>query len=637
MLFLSACANKTALNEALSFSGNNRKELQKVIDYYSKRPEDSLKLKAAFFLIENMPYHNFIESTKLDIIKRRLYSTAKEKNVYAKEALSLIEKEVGGVLDHSDFVKKNDAKTIPADYLINNIEHAFMAWGKSPWKNNVTFHQFCREILPYRVGNEPIENWREPYYKKYKPILDSLLLDNNPITACQLLYDFIVKEDWLFTTELNLPHLGALTLLNNRIGGCVERSDFAVYVMRSLGIPGGVDIILQNPDKMYAAHSWNYVTDTLGNHVDFTLYEHRPEFGVRDTNRKKGKVYRLCFDTQPNSLPFLYPKLDLPATLNSVFLSDVSAEYFNGYQLSFSIGKGSSPANKLLYLSVFNNKQWIPIAWTTINNGKATFGNVESSIAYLPTYLTNTAILQADYPVIITKEGEICNLIPDMKHTRSVALYRKHPIPNWWAAYSLRAKNGKFQGANNEAFRDATTFHVIQEEVEMKYHSIHVNSRERYRYVRYLSSDSSYCNMAEIKFLSNDSVLSGKVIGTNGSYKNNASRTKHAVFDPDPLTFYDATEASGSWVGMDLGKPKYIHQIKYLFRNDDNNIRKGDQYELFYYSKNGTASLGKQTGTDEGVLIYENVPSNVLLLLHNHTRGREERIFTYEDGRQKWW
>lgn len=30
------------------------------------------------------------------------------------------------------------------------------------------------------------------------------------------------------------------------------------------------------------------------------------------------------------------------------------------------------------------------------------------------------------------------------------------------------------------------------------------------------------------------------------------------------------------------------------------------------------------------------VPSNALLFLHNHTRGKEERIFFYKDGEQLW-
>ena len=40
---------------------------------------------------------------------------------------------------------------------------------------------------------------------------------------------------------------------------------------------------------------------------------------------------------------------------------------------------------------------------------------------------------------------------------------------------------------------------------------------------------------------------------------------------------------------------------------------------------------------ESGELVYENVPGNALYLLKNRTKGKEERIFTYENDRQVWW
>ena len=47
-------------------------------------------------------------------------------------------------------------------------------------------------------------------------------------------------------------------------------------------------------------------------------------------------------------------------------------------------------------------------------------------------------------------------------------------------------------------------------------------------------------------------------------------------------------------------------------------------------------SLGKQVAKDFH-LVYDNVPDSALLLLKNKTGGHEERIFTYENGKQIWW
>lgn len=45
------------LEQALEKSGDNRSELEKVLMHYSQKDADSLKLRAAVFLIENMPGH----------------------------------------------------------------------------------------------------------------------------------------------------------------------------------------------------------------------------------------------------------------------------------------------------------------------------------------------------------------------------------------------------------------------------------------------------------------------------------------------------------------------------------------------------------------------------------------------------
>nr|WP_310648363.1 hypothetical protein [Bacteroides thetaiotaomicron] len=63
-LFFFSCAEKekctpmvSFLETALQQAGENRVELEKVLSHYKTDPADSLKYKAACFLIENMPYY----------------------------------------------------------------------------------------------------------------------------------------------------------------------------------------------------------------------------------------------------------------------------------------------------------------------------------------------------------------------------------------------------------------------------------------------------------------------------------------------------------------------------------------------------------------------------------------------------
>ena len=65
--------------------------------------------------------------------------------------------------------------------------------------------------------------------------------------------------------------------------------------------------------------------------------------------------------------------------------------------------------------------------------------------------------------------------------------------------------------------------------------------------------------------------LTGKIIGTEGSYENEGN-TRDKVFDSDLDTFFDAPQPlpSSPWVGLDLGAPRAITLIKYAPRPDRN-------------------------------------------------------------------
>jgi len=46
--------------------------------------------------------------------------------------------------------------------------------------------------------------------------------------------------------------------------------------------------------------------------------------------------------------------------------------------------------------------------------------------------------------------------------------------------------------------------------------------------------------------------------------------------------------------------------------------------------------VGEQVATTDNVT-FTGVPSNALYILHDLTKGREERIFTLENGEIRWW
>lgn len=242
-------------------------------------------------------------------------------------------------------------------------------------------------------------------------------------------------------------------------------------------------------------------------------------------------------------------------------------------------------------------------------------------------------------PFILTYQGKVNQIEANKKNKQSISLYRKYYIGTHCYNVAHRLLGGKFQAANKEDFSDAVTLYQVVN-FTVQSHKISLDTlKNAYQYWRYYSGEEQYCNIAEIYFYKKDSseALYGQIIGEKDSTNINTEKYgKGAVFDQDPLTFFDASTPSDSWVGMDFGELVEIKYIWYTPRSDGNDITPGDTRELFYWSENKWFSLVKQIAK-EPLLMYENVPVNALLWIRNLSRGQEERIFTYNKGKQIWW
>lgn len=108
------------------------------------------------------------------------------------------------------------------------------------------------------------------------------------------------------------------------------------------------------------------------------------------------------------------------------------------------------------------------------------------------------------------------------------------------------------------------------------------------------------------------------------------------AFDDDILTYFDGPTGAVSWMGMDFGQPIRIDHLFYYTRGDGNQIEPEDEYELTYWDEGEWQSLGRKV-PGRPWIEYDNVPEGAVLLLHDRTKGQEERVFTYEDGEQVWW
>lgn len=628
VLFLCSCmGTEDRLERALTLAGENRTELEKVLKYYKG---DSLKYKAACFLIENMPYHYGYEDARLDSVKAVL-ATAPLGDGYIPDSER---KRKWKSFNYKSLPMLQDVQRMTAALLIENIDNAFEAWNKVSWAKYYSFDDFCEWILPYRVGDEPLESWRKAYYDHYHPILDSLYQGENILEAADALNKFLKYETpFSPNSDFDLPHLGAKYLLKYRLGTCKETTDHTVYIFRSLGFPVGIDEYLYSPSNQNS-HVWNVLKNTDGRTLSFWYMDSRDlAVGMTD-GRKKGKVYRMQYGVQEEKYPGVYKDKSIPPVVRNPLWKDVTEEYFGSNEYSVRIDRMIE--GRYVALGIFTPFGYVPVDVALRNGDRAIVRNIEPEVIYQPLCNKEGLFQPCGYPFMV-KDDTVRTFVPIMNKEISLFLKRKYPLQNHILEYMSWMTGSKIEGSNDVKFRNKEILYCITDTPRVNVNFYPSCPSRPYRYVRFVPRDGWRAEVAELAFYEHaldETPISSKAISGCPPVDGDPAHAMDKANDGDWLTFFFSEEANGT-VTFDLQNPTWIRKILFVPRNDDNFITPGNNYELFYQDGvMGWKSLGKQTATTNE-LIYRHVPDGALLWLRNLTRGKEEQVFYMEEGEQR--
>lgn len=634
----------TPLEIALQSAGNSRNELEKVLLYYRENSSDSLKYRAVCFLIVNMPFYSYLSGKQLENYKS-YYSWLKKSKGKSPEQVADSVKKVFGPI--GNMVRKRDILEIDSAYLCHNIEWAFKVWKEQPWGKNISFDMFCEYILPYRIDDEPLAYWREMYYEKYNSLLDSLRMSNtldkeDPVVAASYLIERLLDKEHIFTsvTPTSFGHIGP-EYVQYLSGSCREVTDFCVYLFRALGIPCAIDFIPMSGSGS-AGHFWLVTWDKNGE--DYKMDFPEPLQLVRKSwwyaMDMSAKMYRYTFSVNRGVYESmaaygeeLYPFWRLPK------FKDVTHGYAQYYKKEMKIPSEriykEKRDGKIAYLCLSSRDRWIPVDWIEYDRNNLVFRNLKkSSIMRVATYENGSLHFVTD-PFIVDGWTNKSHYYSAGEEKQDVVLYAKSNIDTE-NLFRDRMIGGVFEGSNRADFADKDTLFLIQSKPYRLRTVVKSWSDKKYRYLRYVGPENASCNVAEIAFYEpNDTTaLKGKVLGTPGCSQQDGSHEYTNAFDGKTWTSFDYIEPTGGWTGLDAGKEVQVDRIVYTPRNRDNYIRPGDTFELFYCDGDWK-SAGMMIATTDS-LVYRNIPKDVLLLLRNHTRGVDERIFVYENGTQAW-
>lgn len=638
--------------EVLSESVSNRETFESLIEGLENDPA---KLEAFYFLVANMPgkytYTTSADSAYWKALERigGLYHKyePEQRPYMIRDVLDSVYFSAGG---HS--VIHPDLDYITAEFLLANIDSAFNQWSRVPWANDYSQKDFYNWVLPYRTISAPIENWREKALSLDKPE-GYYSTDGVYQRAVTLILDL----DYGFSTAARYPFpLTFGQMLLTREGACGELSDYITQLFRAHGIPASSELV-PNWANRSSSHAWNAVILPNGEFEPIGI----DSAGILELNNKVPKIYRRRFSIDPNDVLYRYRDGEsIPPFFSQYDLMDVTARY-NLPVSNITVKNLKKEDTKIVWLSVFNNIRWVPVAYAQNKKGSAVFQDVAregiirkgekfgraskigretdvrydgigKGIVYMPTYYIDGENIPAGPPFILQPVGTKRELNPHTNQRQTVRMTRKYPKHIKFVQREESLIGGYFEGANRKDFSDAEVIDRIAEVQPFPFFENKPNHKGPFRYVRYVAPDSTFGNIAEIRLYSGEKQLSGRAFGVPGA---DPTQGPAAAFDGDNLSYYFAERANDVWVGLELDEPHELTMLTYVSRTDDNDIRVGDVYEMWYWN-DGWQSLGVQAA-NEHFLEWEGVPVGALYYIRNLTRGREQRIFTYENGEVTWW
>lgn len=534
--------------------------------------------------------------------------------------------------------KLKDAETISPDFLIRHIEQAFKAWDHAPDYAQCDFNTFCEYILPYRIGSEAVEDFRDRYYSNYHLMCDTaqsfeaLLQSFNKHFSRQE-YFKTSETLWEYKMDLSISQME-----KGHRGACRHLCAYCAQVMRSCGLPVAVDLVKAWGNRNNG-HSWNALVLGKDSIFPFDAMSSSP---LR-LSYKPAKIFRKMFSL--NHLPADAPTpADAPLDLLRLNELDVTHLYGKTHDVTIRCKFPYQGDKKKQHgvICVFDNKVWHPVYWGKIDHEMMTFKNMMGDVCYMAAYYDNGLIQPASDPFILSSEGEIRYLMAEHCQKLSMTLKRKYPRFERMETHAMKLRRSKVEATNDPTWGERTllfdqysTPHDVNDSI--------VDLPRKFRYVRWRPVIYRTGDLAEVEFYGRrndeeeETKLKGEIIGHPAPDKATQYPYTNAM-DGDPATFFSKPKNQEGYVGLDLGagNEAYITRVHFHPRSDTNHIVIGDEYELCYWDSDHWHSCGVQVASGHE-LTFHNIPKGAIYLLHNHSRGKEERIFTYENGEQIWW
>ena len=418
---MSCSEDSRYLREALKVAGENRGQLEAVLEHYRTVDNDPQKLAAAEYLIANMPAHYSYRDTAA--INRyyhqalEILGTGSSPDWQRDTLREISEKQYFGLTQDTI----SDVKVITADYLIYSIDHAFKQWRTKPWAQHLTYEEFRDWILPYKVTElQSLDAWRDTLSQHYSDSLNTIpptdIQRNSIFGAIEIARNEIHSKQSaiglrvIWENSGSMPMLSAATWVRMTYGSCWDYVIMGTAVFRSLGMPAAVD---QVPEwgRNSEGHSWYVFPDDRGREQvtinslimpagqQFYPYERIPKVwrNTYTINRDVEK-YR---NTSKYVHPFDPCQKDVTDRYNLTSDLEIDTDKEILKQLQ---------DRRYVYIAMtvnYSGPHWSILDYGVLKGGKAHFKNMGRNMLYIALGYNGSDLIPISHPFILHKSGKV--------------------------------------------------------------------------------------------------------------------------------------------------------------------------------------------------------------------------------------
>lgn len=178
---------------------------------------------------------------------------AKELTKALKEAPTDQKKAVAFLIS---YMPERDAKSLSADFLLENVQYAYKARAEFPWAKEVPDSVFLNDVVAYANLNENRESWRKDFYERFKKYVAPCKTMREAIDSVNKnVHDELLVD---YNTKREKPDQAPYESMRQHMASCSGLSILLTDAFRAVGIPSRVAGTPAWHDDR-GNHNWNEV------------------------------------------------------------------------------------------------------------------------------------------------------------------------------------------------------------------------------------------------------------------------------------------------------------------------------------------------------------------------------------------